>query len=121
MNKNKLLKIKKCAIEIRRKFETNKVNKKLLKSLYQKYNPLDDVNSFVEKAQELFPKLNCGLTTLYLKNKLGHGKIINGRYKKNNHTFLLLPKNILVDITADQYSGPKVYVGEVKKPWVVNS
>ena len=58
---------------------------------------MKDVDSFVNKSKELFPKLNCGLTTVYLKRVLGEGEIIQGKYKDENHTFLLIDKEIIVE------------------------
>lgn len=55
--------------------------------------------------------------TVYLNHLFSAGEIVNGKFKGNNHTFLLLDQNIVVDITADQYGGPRVYVGEMKLPW----
>ena len=65
----------------------------------------------------MFPNLNCGLATVYLRKLFSDGRIVNGKYKDNNHTFLLLEDSVVVDITSDQYGGPKVYVGPLQSPW----
>ena len=109
-------KIEKLALEIRNEFENNKIDKRLLKNLYQKYNNLNNIDLFVEKSKDLFPHLNCGLVTLYLKYRLSSGEIVQGRYNSQKHTFLLLHKEYVVDITDDQYGGPEVYVGPLTKP-----
>ncbi|HIH43188.1 TPA: hypothetical protein HA246_06100 [Candidatus Woesearchaeota archaeon] len=105
------------ACKVRADFEARKIDEVELKLLYQQYNPLEDIDIFMQRAGEMFPNLNCGLTTVYLKKLFPNGKLINGRYKNNNHTFLLLDESIVVDITSDQYDGPKVYVGPLQKPW----
>ena len=107
----------KNAFEIRKGFEEHNINRKALKELYQEYNNIENIDLFLDRAEKMFPKLNCGLTSVYLKNKLG-GRVVNGKYKSQNHTFLLLNKKI-VDITADQYGGPKVYIGPLQKPWSI--
>lgn len=103
---------------VRTKFEEGKIDYKLLEELYLNYNKIDCIDEFLLKSRELFPKLNCGLATVYLQHLLG-GEIINGKYSDQNHTFLLL-ENQIIDITADQYGGPKVYVGVLKEPWMLN-
>ena len=103
--------------QIRSNFEKQEVDYLLLRKLYTKYNKIPSIDSFMEKAKSLFPKLNCGLASLYIQNKLGKGELIKGKYKNQNHTFLLLENNTIIDITSDQYGGPKVYIGPLKKPW----
>lgn len=98
--------IKKIASDVRRQFAARLIEKRRLKHLYNKYHYVKDMDLFLSRAEMLFPSLNCGLTSLYLRKSIGEGKIINGKYGKENHTFLLLNKNIVVDITADQYGGP---------------
>ena len=116
----KLKEIEKIAIKIREKFEDNKIDNALLISLYQEYNPqVEDIYSFIDKSKEMFPYLNCGLTSLYLQHILQKGKIIQGKYNGTGHTFLLLPEYIVVDITTDQFRGPKYYVGKLREPWVL--
>ena len=112
--------LEKEALRIRNEFENRKINYSLLRDLYQKYNRLDDINGFIEEAKEMFPRLNCGLATLYLKNVFKEGEIKRGKYKNEPHTFLILKNNILVDITADQFNGPKVYVGLLRLPWSIS-
>ena len=109
--------IEKSVSEIRKDFEEGKVNYNNLKILYQDYNKIDDINNFIDKSKSLFPNLNCGLASLYIINKLRQGRIIKGKHKNDNHTFVLLKKDIIIDITSDQYGGPKVYIGELKEPW----
>jgi hypothetical protein len=106
------------AIKVRKYFETSSIPKNELASLYLKYNPLvKDIDNFIEQAFILFPALNCGLATVYLLAKLQKGKPINGKYQSYPHTFLLLERDTIVDITADQFGGPRVYVGQLQSPW----
>lgn len=114
MSEDKLIDL---VTDVRLKFEKGRIPKKELTKLYFKYNPNVDINIFVEHALEMFPNLNCGLASVYLQEVLG-GKIVRGQYKNYSHTFLLLNRKI-IDITADQYGGPMVYVGEPVSPWQV--
>lgn len=100
---------------IRMKFEQRRISKLELAQLYSEYNSQVNGKIFVEEAEKIFPKLNCGLATVYLHKMLG-GEIVQGQYEGNNHTYLLLNGEV-VDITADQYGGPKIYFGELKSPW----
>lgn len=110
--------IRKVANETRRNLESGEIDSAYLAKLYQQYNPIENVDLFVRRAKELFPNLNCGLASLCLKESLG-GEIVNGKYNRENHTFLLLDKKTIVDITADQYGGPRIYVGRLKRPWSI--
>lgn len=104
-------------VEITRaNFEANRIPHQQLAELYSRYNPNVEINSFLGEAARLFPKLNCGLTSVYLHHVLGKGKIINGSYARRNHTFLSLG-NTIIDITADQFGGPKIYIGPLIAPW----
>ncbi len=121
-----LSEIKDMAIDIRRQFEEHEIEDDLLIRLYHDYNPqVEDIKLFVESAKELFPNLNCGLATAYLKECLQMGRIVNGEYNGENHTFLLIEniseEPILVDITSDQYGGPDIYVGPVVAPWTIKT
>lgn len=108
--------IKQIAHDSRYAFEQKTINTALLKKLYKKYTTIPNIDIFLQQAQHLFPHLNCGLASVYLKNILPTSQIIQGSYKGNPHTFLLFKKTI-IDITADQYGGPKIYIGPLKQPW----
>jgi hypothetical protein len=96
-------------------FDQKNVNIRDLSRLYQAFNPVPNIDMFVLEALKMFPELNCGLATVYLQSKLG-GEIIKGKYQERYHTFLMLGDQI-VDITADQYGGPRIYVGPLQAPW----
>lgn len=102
---------------IRRDFEKGSIPDSILVSLYSGYNKEVDSSIFVTKSKKMFPKLNCGLTSLYIQKKLGEGEIVKGSYLGNPHTFLMLGGEQVIDITADQYGGPEVYVGKIRQPW----
>lgn len=104
---------------IRREFEGKTYNKALLKNLYLAYNPAVEFDSFLEKAEEIFPKGNCGLTAVYLREKLGGGEVVKGFYNGQPHTFLLFESKV-IDITADQFGGPPVYTGGLGNGWTTN-
>ena len=113
--------IKNTALGVRREFENRSVDAETLKELYQGFNPVTDIDSFIAEAKKIFPDLNCGVATVYLKFKLGTGTVVRGFYGKHPHTFLRISDALIVDITADQYGGPKVYVGELVKPWSIGA
>lgn len=105
------------AAQARKDFETKNISRNLLAKLYHLYNPSVDTDLFIAEAEKIFPKLNCGLASVYLQNRLQTGVVARGMYAKNSHTFLRVDDSLVVDITADQYGGPRVYVGELQKPW----
>ncbi len=111
------MKLKFLITKAREEFEKDRIDERLLRELYQEYNQLEDINGFMKRAKNLFPHLNCGLATVYLRKILQTGKIVNGKYNDNDHTFLLVNEQTVVDITSDQYGGPKVYVGPLQEPW----
>lgn len=104
------------AEETRKQFELGLVSKELLKYLYGSFNPKSNPDEFIPRALEIFPKLNCGISCLYLQHLLQKGIMINGSFGHYSHCFLVVDDQVM-DITADQYGGPRVYVGPLKKPW----
>lgn len=112
--------VKKVAFEVRKRFESKQVDKEELKKLYLAYHDACCMDDFLDQAEKIFPKLNCGLTAVYLQKVLGKGEIIKGYYERNPHTFLLIDNYYIVDITSDQYDGPEIYVGPLKSPWALN-
>lgn len=121
MNKDKHLHVNFEIIEMaysaRRLFKTGSVYDQKLMDLYCQYSPIQDLCVFFSRAKHLFPRLNCGISSVYLKHRLGIGEIIRGAYQGQGHTFLLLDGKTVVDITADQFGGPPVYVGPLCFPW----
>lgn len=79
-----------------------------------------------------FPDEACQVATDELRHRLGFGKIIDGSYVVTEpggrkevvrHEFLDLGKTDIAektigDISADQFGGPSVYVGEWREPWL---
>lgn len=100
---------------IRKQFEEGSVDQGLLAQLYRGYANVGNTRRFVAKAKDIFPHGNCGLASLYLKKELG-GQIVQGIYGGHEHTFLLVDGTV-IDITSDQFGGPKVYVGPLQSPW----
>lgn len=107
--------IREIAERIRKEFEEKRIPEETLFWLYSQYNRGVNGNIFVAEAKKIFPNLNCGLSSIYLRKMLG-GELVQGYYDGYNHTFLMLGGRV-VDITADQYGGSKVYIGELKFPW----
>ncbi len=108
--------IQKVVQKARDDFENRNISSDLLCNLYLKYDSGIDIVEFLRQASEIFPKLNCGLASIYLRHILKEGEIVQGSYKMHNHTFLKI-ENLIVDITADQFGGPKIYIGPLKSPW----
>ncbi len=112
-------KIRQIAVQARADFEADKIKSDELRELYFQYNPIKEMDIFMKRAKRMFPHLNCGLISCYLQKRFPKSKIVNGKYKNNKHTFLMVEKSIIIDITADQYEGPKVYVGPLQQPWSI--
>lgn len=117
MKKRNLIEILDIAGSARIAFENRRIPIKKLRNLYLRYKKIEDIDLFIYRARSIFPSLNCGVASLYIKHILKEGRIINGSYGGNNHSFLLLNNNIIIDITSDQYGGPEVYVGPLILPW----
>ena len=105
------------ARNVRRNFEKRTIDYLLLGELYQEYNPCPDIAEFIDTSKKIFPRYNCGLASVYLQHLLG-GEIVQESYSRYQHTFLLLEK-IIIDITADQFGGPRIYVGALIRPWCI--
>lgn len=101
----------------RNELSTGIIRKYEIERLYAAYNFVPNLAEFVETAISIFPNLNCGISSVLLKHRLGHGDIWKGKFELENHTFLLLNDNTIIDLTADQYGGPPIYIGQVKRPW----
>lgn len=109
------------ANETREQFELHQIPRELLGQLYTEYNPhLLDTREFLEAAEYLFPRLNCGLATVYLAFAYdGPSEFIQGAFEGESHTFLRVGKTV-VDITADQYQGgPRIFAGEPTNSWEI--
>lgn len=52
--------------QIRIKFEEKSVEQQKIKKLYLSYNFVENVDLFVDLALNMFPKLNCGLASVYI-------------------------------------------------------
>ncbi|HEY5695369.1 MAG TPA: hypothetical protein VIQ80_00890 [Candidatus Saccharimonadales bacterium] len=108
--------IRRIANEARADFEAGTIPEAQLVQLYGDYCPAVDANMFVAAARVLFPAGNCGLASLYLQFQLQGGEVAYGTYARKGHTFWHMG-SLIVDITSDQYGGPKVYVGPLVEPW----
>ena len=111
---------RRIAMQVRRKMEEGLIDPKQAEKLYAGYADVPGVQLFVRRARKLFPNLNCGLASIILQHELQEGEVVNGKYGSKNHTFLLLHGDVVVDITADQYGGPSVYVDTLRKPWILS-
>lgn len=105
------------AREVRRKFERKEIPPEELEQLYFDYNSIKDIKTFIRRALESFPRGNCGLASVYLQRLFPEAEVVRGRYEEQPHTFLVLRENTVIDITADQFGGPEVYVGPLCGLW----
>lgn len=116
--------LEEVAWDVRRQFETGEAYTERLMRLYRdilSHNPYG-LEDFFRKAKAQFPKRNCGIATVALYDRLGIGEIAKGSsYQGIAHTMLTIggDRGIMVDITADQFGGPKVYVGQIRDPWYI--
>ncbi|MCI5108440.1 MAG: hypothetical protein MRY49_01170 [Candidatus Pacebacteria bacterium] len=113
----KMSNLLRLAEKVREDFENSSIPREKLINLYSKYNQAVDAENFIETAIRIFPRLNCGLASIYLQSLIKEGKVTRGKYKGIDHTFIMFDDNRVLDITADQYGGPRVYLGKLKKPW----
>jgi hypothetical protein len=104
------------AHDTRRAFESGRFDVAIARRAYADYAPNIDIDLFLARARSLFPALNCGLCSTYLRAVLRRGTVRCGRYNGERHTVLVVGSTI-VDITADQFGGPAVYVGPLMWPW----
>ena len=105
------------SVDAREELKNGRVDPELLARLYHDYNPIPDMDVFIERALGMFPKLCCGLASLYLRYRLNEGVVHYGWYEEERHTFLVAQGWVL-DITADQFGGPPTYVGPLAPPWL---
>jgi len=100
--------------------------------------------SCVVRAIETFPGNSCDSASAELRRRIRYGEIVVGCYGKDDggyydeakkrwvaglmecgdryHSFLDVgetdvARSTIVDITADQFGGPAVYVGDLHEPW----
>jgi hypothetical protein len=112
-----LVRLRRSAARVRREFERGTFDLRLAIAAYTAYAPeVGDVPGFVERARGLFPTGCCGLCSVYLRSRLGCGTVVSGSYDGHLHTVLLVD-GLLVDVTADQFGGPPIYVGPPRPPW----
>lgn len=70
-----------------------------------------------------FPAYSCDGAAAVLRERAGYGEIITGSYTRYEcHAFLgigatALGMDTIVDITADQFGGPEIFVGQIVPPW----
>lgn len=106
------------AEKAREDFEQQTLDVDQLADLYFRYNRIPNVKYFVYQALLSFPEGNCGLASVYMRDQLGAGEVSKGIYDGFGHTVLTDVGEVeLIDITADQFGGPNVYVGEIVLPW----
>lgn len=121
---DKLSHIIRVAKKARNDFEQGTVSRPMLRAVvrlsFPEYPPYEVIDQYLALLEGIFPDENCDLTTGYLLEQLGEGELIVGTYDGNPHVFLGIfvgLEKMIVDITADQFGGPPVYVGPMVEPW----
>ncbi len=115
-----LAEYRRVAVQTREALERRTCDPALLAHLYGRYNPVSDVQGFVARALDMFPRLCCGLASVYLRQRLGEGAVRCGSYGGALHTFVTT-RGLVLDITADQFGGPEIYVGPLALPWACDA
>jgi hypothetical protein len=114
--------LQETAKRARQSFESGEAYQdKSVKEYVESLPNMPDPQFHLEWFSKIFPKGNCEITTVYLQSQLKTGEIINGSYLLENgqledHSFLKVGEEI-IDITADQFGGPTIYVGPLTFPW----
>ena len=106
------------AHQTRRAFESGCFDVSVARRAYTDYAPDIDVDLFLSHSRRLFPALNCGLCSTYLRAVLHCGTVRRGRYNADLHTVLIVGSTV-IDVTADQFGGPPVYIGPLRQPWTL--
>ena len=114
-------KIYDAAVLAREGFERQTLDRDVLWLRYCRWNPSaydEDKDFFLDLAAQSFPVGNCGLASAYLWEEvsIGDGQPKSVFYRGEGHT-VLLGRIAMVDITADQFGGPRVYIGPMVSPW----
>lgn len=84
---------------------------------------------------ENFPNEACQFASAELRRRIGYGNIVEGHFYETGdgtdisnvrwwHAFVNLGRlagaeTLIADITADQFGGPAVHVGELREPWSI--
>lgn len=80
-----------------------------------------EVDKLMETAKRLFPTGCCGLASCLVAAEIPDAKVVTGAYvhdgEERPHTWVEY-ESMVVDVTADQFGGPRVYVGEKTSEWV---
>lgn len=115
MNNQEILEI---ATATRRSFEDGSLDYELLAERFQQWFPKNnDPKYYAELTKTEFPAGCCGPASAYLRSEIGKGDITYGSYQNMGHLVLKISKKEIVDITADQFGGPAIYVGSLQYPW----
>lgn len=107
-------------VGVRAAFEARSYDVGIAAAAYQAYTSVPDIELFLRRARVLFPALNCGLCSAYLRAVLRRGSMAHMRYNGHPHTVLAVDR-VIIDITADQFGGPPIYVGAVRPPWSISA
>ncbi|HVV67264.1 MAG TPA: hypothetical protein VHB72_04330 [Candidatus Saccharimonadales bacterium] len=109
------------AKEVREGFEQRSFDPEVVWARYCSWVPDArhwDRGKFLDLANTSFPLGCCGLASAFLSKEVdvGYGQPEHIYYKSYPHT-VLLGDIAMVDITADQFGGPRIYVGPMVDPW----
>ncbi len=108
--------IAEMAVDTRLELINRSVDMRLLAILHKQHFPLHQIRDILPQILQDFPQNNSTIATSYLQFIMG-GDVTRGQYEHHPHFYLTLPRNVIVDITADQFGGPEVFVGKIRSPW----
>jgi len=116
---NRDTEIIRTALDVRKSFEDGSVYDSLiLRTVYMELRPQAHIDETLRYCRGSFPRGNCGLASAYLKHALHRGRVVDGSYEGLEHSVLLFePEMVILDITADQFGGPSIYLGPVIPTW----
>ncbi len=113
---------------VREMFETGRYDPSEVSELVQTYwtnrgsqRDSEQLRSSIESCMPNFPRGWCDIASVVLMHRLGEGELLTGVYYKSPRVFdshaVLSVGGAICDMTADQFGGPKLYVGEFVLPW----
>ena len=118
--------IEKIASDVRRLWESGAIATEKVAFTYRSWlNRLnlqlseEESIQLVTEAIAMFPTGCCGLASCVLAEHLDNATIVRGYWKASPpcpHTWISVGE-LMVDITADQFGGPPVFVGPLEAPW----
>jgi hypothetical protein len=111
--------------EARSAFESGQVTVDMLIGLYsnienRRVQDLGRLAVEIDYLLPYFPYQNCEYASVYLGSQVGQGQMLCGYYDFRPHKVWDVGPVVgetIMDITADQFGGPPIYIGPLVLPW----